>query len=192
MNVSGQPHTPPALTLGKMLRTNWTGWMDQKFGLEALKKLNISWPCQETNLNYSFIHPDHRLPTTPTALSQLPFYSQSYPEYMCYSCNRLSVQQPLLIQQEMNQEVVWKWITVKWRQWLSWFQLVLYSSVCYLTRSSVPVTWQAAIIFRHYFTLVVLHVQLMLSVISGYRHKVDETCTLLGYYTVTSDNLWPM
>jgi len=49
------------------------------------------------NLIYSLIYPGHRLPTTPTALSQLPFYIQSYPEYMCYSCNRLFVQQPLLI-----------------------------------------------------------------------------------------------
>ena len=42
-----------------------------------------------------------------------------------------------------------------------------------------------AIIFRHYFSLVVLHVQLILSVTSGYRHKVEETCTLLDYYTVS-------
>jgi len=35
----------------------------------------------------------------------------------------------------------------------------------------------------------VLHVQLMLSVTSGYRHKVDETCTVVGYYTVSSGNL---
>ena len=89
----------------KLLSANWTGgWMGQRFGLEALKKWKIFWPCQEPNLNYSFIHPGHRLPTTTTALSQLPFYSQSYPEYMCYSCNRLSVQQPHLISQEINQE----------------------------------------------------------------------------------------
>ena len=93
MNVCGEPHTPPALPLQKMPSTNWTG---QRFGLEALKKWKISCPCQEPTLNYSIIHPGHRLPTTPTALSQLPFYSQSYPEYMCYSCNRLSVQQQLL------------------------------------------------------------------------------------------------
>ena len=73
-----------------MPSTKWTGgWMGQRFGLEALKKWKISWPCQEPNLNYSFIYPVHRLPTTPTALSHLPFYSQAYPEYMCYSCNRL-------------------------------------------------------------------------------------------------------
>jgi len=35
----------------------------------------------------------------------------------------------------------------------------------------------------------VLHVQLMLSVTSGYRHKVDETCTVVGYCTVSSGNL---
>ena len=88
--MCGQPHTTPALPLGKMLSTNWTGgWMGQRFGLEALKKWKISWPCQERNLNYSFIYPGHKLPTTPTALSQLPSYSQSYPEYICYSCNRL-------------------------------------------------------------------------------------------------------
>ena len=122
MKVCGKPHTPPSLPLGKMLSVNWTGgWMGQRFGLEALKKWKISWPCQEPNLNYSFIYPGHILPTTPTALSQLPSYSQSYPEYMCYSFNRLSVQQPLLIYEEMNMEVIWKWITVKWRQWLSWF-----------------------------------------------------------------------
>ena len=64
---------------------------------EAWKKWKISWPCQEPNLNYSFIYPGHSLPTTPTALSQLPYCSQSYPAYMCYSCNRLFLQQPLLI-----------------------------------------------------------------------------------------------
>jgi len=176
-----------------MPNANWTGgWMGHRFGLEALKKWKISWPREEPNLIYSLIYPGHRLPTTPTALSQLPFYSQSYPEYMCYSCNRLFVQQPLLISQEINQEIVWKWITVIWRQWLSWFEFVLYSSVCYLATSCVPVTWQAAIIFRHYFTLVVLHVQLMLSVTSGCCHKVDETCTVVGYYKVSSGNLWPM
>ena len=39
------------------------------------------------------------------------------------------------------------------------------------------------------FHSVVLHVQLILSMTSGYCHKVDETCTLLGYYTVNSGNL---
>ena len=88
--MCGQPHTTPALPLGKMPSINWTGsWMGQRFGLEALKKWKISWSCQEPNLNYSFIYAGHRPPTTPTALSQLPYYSQSYPEYMCYSCNRL-------------------------------------------------------------------------------------------------------
>jgi hypothetical protein len=38
---------------------------------------------------------------------------------------------------------------------------VLYSSVCYLATRCVPVTWQAAIVFRHYITPVVLHVQLI-------------------------------
>jgi len=40
--------------------------------------------------------------------------------------------------------------------------LVHYISVCYFATSYVPVTWQAAVIFRHYFTLVVLHVQLFI------------------------------
>ena len=31
--------------------------------------------------------------------------------------------------------------------------------------------------------------KLILSMTSGYCHKVDETCTLLGYYTVSSGNL---
>ena len=66
---------------------------------------------------------------------------------------------------------------------------VLYSSVCYLFASCVPVTWQAAIIFMHYFTPVVLHVQLILSVTSGYSHKADETCTVVGYCTVSCGNL---
>jgi len=88
---------------------------------ESMKKWKISWPCQEPYLNYSFIYPCHTLPTTPTALSKLPFYSLSYPECMFYSCRRLSVQKPLLIYKEMNLEVTWKWITVKWRQWLRWF-----------------------------------------------------------------------
>ena len=82
MYVCGQPHTTPALPLGKIPSTNWTGgWKGQRFGLEALKKWKISWLCQEPNLNYSFIYPGHSLPTIPTALSQLPYCSQSYPEY---------------------------------------------------------------------------------------------------------------
>jgi len=40
---------------------------------------------------------------------------------------------------------------------------VLYSYVCYLATSYVPVTRQAAIIFRHYFTLVVSIVYLFLN-----------------------------
>jgi hypothetical protein len=84
---------------------------------EAQKKWKISWPWKEPNLNYSFINPGHKLPTTQTALSQLQFCSQSYPEYMCYSCNRLFIQQPLLIKEEMNiWIIIWKCITVKWRQ----------------------------------------------------------------------------
>ena len=39
------------------------------------------------------------------------------------------------------------------------------------------------------FHSVVLHVQLILSTTSGYRHIVDESCTLLLYYTVSSGNL---
>jgi len=66
---------------------------------------------------------------------------------------------------------------------------VLYSSVCYLATRCVPVTWQAAIIFRHYFTPVVLHVQLMFSINSGYSHKADETCTVVGYFTVSCGDL---
>ena len=72
------------IALGKTLWTNLTaGWRGQSFCLETLTKWKISWPCQETYLKSSFIYPGHRLPTTPTALSQLPFYSQSYPEYIC-------------------------------------------------------------------------------------------------------------
>jgi hypothetical protein len=50
----------------------------------------------------------------------------------------------------------------KQRKWLSSFQLLLYSSVCCLVTSSMPVTRQATIIFRHYFTLIGLPVQLFL------------------------------
>ena len=39
------------------------------------------------------------------------------------------------------------------------------------------------------FHSVVLNVHLILSMTSGYRHKVDETCTIVGYYTVCSGNL---
>jgi len=35
------------------------------------------------------------------------------------------------------------------------------------------------------FHSVVLHVQLILSMISGYCHTVDETCNVVGYYTVS-------
>ena len=66
----------------------------------------------------------------------------------------------------------------------------LYSTLRYLATCCVPVTWQAAILFRNYFTPVVLQ-QLILSVTSGYRHKVDEDCTVVGYYAVSSGNLWP-
>jgi len=39
------------------------------------------------------------------------------------------------------------------------------------------------------FHSVVLHVQPILSVTSGYRHTEDEICTVLGYYTVSCGNL---
>jgi len=39
------------------------------------------------------------------------------------------------------------------------------------------------------FHSVELHVQLILSMTSGYRHTVDETCTVVGYYTVSCSNL---
>ena len=35
----------------------------------------------------------------------------------------------------------------------------------------------------------VLHVQLILSVTSGYCHTVDEACSVEGYYTVSCGNL---
>ena len=42
----------------------------------------------------------------------------------------------------------------------------------------------------HYlFHSVMLHVQLILSMTSGYCHTVDETCNVVGYYTVSSGNL---
>jgi len=39
------------------------------------------------------------------------------------------------------------------------------------------------------FHSVMLYVQLILSVTSGYCHRVDETCTVVGYYTVSCGNL---
>jgi len=39
------------------------------------------------------------------------------------------------------------------------------------------------------FHSVVLHEQLILSVTSGYCHTVDETCTVVGYYTVRCGSL---
>jgi len=39
------------------------------------------------------------------------------------------------------------------------------------------------------FHSVVLHVQLILSMTSGYCHTVDETCTVVGYYKVGCGNL---
>jgi len=42
------------------------------------------------------------------------------------------------------------------------------------------------------FHSVMLHVQLILSVTSGYRHIVYKTYTVMGYYKVSSGNLWPM
>jgi hypothetical protein len=77
-SLCGEPHTTLSSPLGKTQSINWTGgWMGQRFGLEALQKWKISWPCQEPNINYSFIYPVYSLPTAPTALTQLPFYSQS-------------------------------------------------------------------------------------------------------------------
>ena len=42
------------------------------------------------------------------------------------------------------------------------------------------------------FHSVVLHVQLILRVTSGFCHKVDENRTLLGYYAASSGNLLPV
>jgi len=42
------------------------------------------------------------------------------------------------------------------------------------------------------FTLLCSMYNCFLSVISGFRHKVDENCTLLGCYGASSDNLLPM
>ena len=68
--------------------------------------------------------------------------------------------------------------------------MLIYCAVPFVfSLQAVYLSHEAAIIFRHYFTPVVLHVQLMLSVTSGYSHKADETCTFVGYYTVSCGNL---
>ena len=77
--------------------------MGQRFGLKPCRSEKSLDPA--TNLT-SVTHSSnqatayqphqlhyHSLPTTPTALSQLPCYSQSYPDYMCYICKRLFFQQ---------------------------------------------------------------------------------------------------
>ena len=74
MNVCGQPHTTPALPLGKM---PWVLTAEEA----ALVRDLASSPVEvenlltlpEPNLNYSFIYPVHSLLTTPTTPSQLPF-----------------------------------------------------------------------------------------------------------------------
>ena len=64
MYVCSQPHTTPALPLGKVLSTNWTGgWKAQRFGLEALKKWKISWPIQATAYQPHQLH-YHSYPVT--------------------------------------------------------------------------------------------------------------------------------
>ena len=55
----------------------------------------------------------------------------------------------------------------------------------------MPLTWQATIIFRHYFTLVVLHVQLFefdFSLPPQNRWKLHCSC----YYAASSGNFLPM
>jgi len=42
------------------------------------------------------------------------------------------------------------------------------------------------------FSLVVSMYNCFLSMTSGFRHKADKNCTLLGYYAVSSGNLLPM
>jgi hypothetical protein len=56
----------------------------------------------------------------------------------------------------------------------------------------VSVTWQAAIIFRHYFPLIVLHAQMFLKCDFRFPPQSRWICTLLGYYAASSGNLLPM
>ena len=125
MNVCGQPHTTwmcvvrltlhecvlsashyTCITFGENApSTNWTGsWMGQ---------WKMSWPCQDpTSATHSSIQATdcqpnklhhHSYPSTVslilnisvTALTECLYSSHFW--YMCYSCNRLSVHQPLLI-----------------------------------------------------------------------------------------------
>jgi hypothetical protein len=41
-------------------------------------------------------------------------------------------------------------------------------------------------------TLVIIFINKMVCLISGFHHEVTKNCTLLGYYSISSGNFLPM
>jgi len=191
MNVCGQPHTPPAFPLGKMLSTNWTGgWMGQIFCLKPWRSEKSLDPAR--NLT-SISHSSNQ--STDCQPHQLHYHSYHstvnlYWIYVIFVRNCFSTSTSHLGRNEYRSNMK-----------------MIYSKMETMPKLILTCTAQFCVLFIyklcachmigcHYiqalFHSVMLHVQLILSLTSGYCHTVDETCTVVGYYTVSSGNLWPM